>query len=1004
MRILHHHRRSILTFSGLLGAMLTSPVVAQEVSGTTAQTSDSVETVVITGTRIQRPNLTSNSPITVIDAEYLENRGLGRIEDAISTFPQVHPMMGMKTSGEVVGLHEINLRRLGVGRTLTLMNGVRMINDVGTVPGSLLERVDILTGGASAVYGSDAIGGVVNFITKTKFNGVVIDAEVSAQQHENDNQFMLDLLKKRGYPTPKKNFFGGEQYYLNVTAGKNFAGGKGNISGFAGYKKTTPIKWTDIDHASCRLNMNQQAAFGGFTPPTQLKNDTFDCNFTEYRPYGRFTISNGPGLSTSYQLAADGSKNWVAYNPADVVRAPIEDYMQRADEVYRAGLFVNYTFSERLKVDLNVMYTENETSGQTRRFHSENVSTQIRCDNSLLSAQQRNLICGAGNSNRLFASDGVTPVSGQVNAVVWRPAAIQDFSFSAKTVRSQLTVSGRFSDAFGYNVGYAKYTRDDAHASNHIFLGNFQNRVVDGLKVGANGSCTPSGTNAQCVPGNIYNYDGKGLGDAAYAYYDEAGVNKTTRDNEVLVATISGELGQFGAKSPLANDPIAYAVSAEYRKDTVTTGGTGGYSWFTKYVGIQDVTELAVEIDIPLIQDKPLIKDLTFNGGYRLSDYSTHGEIVKTWKAELSWQPTDDVRFRASVNEAFRVAEKERLEGMNRYTDNQYFLDLCAPPGAGSIYTRYTYQQCSINMSQAQYNALTSDTAYNCNLNGACQVGALINGGRLDLKPETARSYTVGMVFRPTFWRDFNATVDWYSIDITNAFEWVRADQIFTQCYDNKVQVYCDQYRRDPTTGRVAEVDARYVNAGFMKTQGMDITANYRLKFADGINGVNVGSFNFSLFGTLTYMNERKYVAGAPTISCVGYFGPTCGDPWAKWRHTANVSWLTPWRKSTVGLNWRYVGKTMNDRLSTDLALSAKPNAGNTNFFPLAQYMPSASYFDLFVRVPVTKQIEARFNVQNLLDTEPPLLGEPIGNTFNTYPSFYDAVGRTLRVGMTARF
>lgn len=1000
MQIRKHRRSAMLAFTGLISLAAAVPALAQQAKEDETKVKDKseVETVVVTGTRIKRPNLTSNSPITVIDAEYLQNRGLGRIEDAISTLPQIHPMMGMKTSGETVGAHQINMRRLGAGRTLTLINGVRTINDVGTIPGSLIERVDILTGGASAVYGSDAIGGVVNFITKTRYNGVTVDAEVSAQQHENDNQFMLDLLQKRGYATPKKNFFGGEQYYFNVTAGTDFNDRKGNISGFLGFKETTPIQWSEMDHAACRLTMNQQADYGNYTPPTQLKNDTFDCNFTEYRPYGWFYVNGN-----EYQLAKDGSKTWVPFDVNDLQRVPIEDYMQRSDKVYHGGIFFNYNFSERLKLNFNVLYTQNKTRSQARRIAVDYVDVNVRCDNSLLSAQQKALLCPT--------TGGVTPTTAELATAIWRPQADQDFSFGAKTLNAQIGISGRFSDELNYNVSYARYTRDDLYESNHIFIGNFNDRVAEGISgVGASGTCTPQANNpnvdfpnTKCVPGNIYSYDGKGLGDAAYAYYDEAGQTKTTRENQIFVATISGELGKFGLKSPWANDPVAYALSGEYRKDTVTTGGTGGYSWFVAYSGSQDVKEAAVEIDIPLIQDKPLIRDLTLNGGYRLSDYSTHDQIVKTWKAELSWQPTNDVRFRASVNEAFRVAETERLEGIHAYPNVQ-FRDLCAPPAAGSIYTRYTYEQCSINMTQAQYNALTTDVGYKCDVSGFCNMGTLLNGGRQDLKPETARSYTAGMVFRPTFWRDFTATVDWYSIDITNAFEWVRADQIFTQCYDNRVTTYCDLYKRNATSGRVETVDARWVNAGMTKTKGVDINANYTLRLPEGINGVKVGSFNFGLNGTRTLSNQRKYVAGAPTISCVGYFGSTCGDPWTKWRHTATVNWLTPWEDISVGLNWRYVGETKNDRLSPDKALAAKPNPGNTNLFPLAEKMPARSYFDLALRVPVTKKVEVRFNVQNLLDTEPPLLGEPIGNTFNTYPSFYDAVGRTLRVGMTAKF
>ncbi len=176
--------------------------------------------VIVTGTRIVRPNMESNAPITTIDATYLKERGLARVEDALAQLPQVTPMLGLQGQSWTSGAASVGLRNLGAGRTLILLNGQRMDNDVNIIPGALIDRIDIMTGGASAVYGSDAIAGVVNFVLKRKFNGIAFDGEVSGFNHNNNNPLLAKVAQEAGYPYPRGSYLGGGNYFASLAVAR----------------------------------------------------------------------------------------------------------------------------------------------------------------------------------------------------------------------------------------------------------------------------------------------------------------------------------------------------------------------------------------------------------------------------------------------------------------------------------------------------------------------------------------------------------------------------------------------------------------------------------------------------------------------------------------------------------------------------------------------------------------------------------------------------------------
>ncbi|KQR82104.1 TonB-dependent receptor domain-containing protein [Sphingomonas sp. Leaf343] len=956
--------------------------------GAVADTND--QEILVTGTRILRPNMESNAPITVIDEAFLKERGLARIEDALSQIPQITPMLGLQGNSWTAGRAGINLRRLGQGRTLTLLNGQRLDNDVGLVPGALIERIDVLTGGASAVYGSDAIAGVVNFILKRRFNGLVLDAEASGFQHHNDNMTLLKAGKEAGYPSPNERFFGGGNFYASLAGGQDLFDKKVNVSAFLTYKEAKPVRFSDIDQTTCPLMMNPLNT-------EVFRNDTYVCNGTTFNQYNYFNVGG-----VDYANARDGSRSWRPYSTDDEVRVPRNDFIQRADRTINAGMFVSADLMADLKFNGNFMVSRTRQNAEiavTDAFYTGDV--RINCDNPFLGAQQAAILCGS--------AAGTTALADASTVVAWKDQFTQVMAPRIWNWRASGAVSGTVVDSIRFEASYLR-TRDIfRNSTTNTYTGDVDKfaRSLQARNVNGVPTCLSKidGTDPDCVPANAFQPNS--LSDETFGYLTGTGRSWQQNDLTVMMGVLSGTLGEYGIKSPFADSGIGFALVGEQRNVRSQSRGSGVWSSWTQFDGRARVRELAGEIDIPLIQGKPFFQELSINGGYRVSDYTTYEKLVHTWKAESTWAPVDGLRFRGSYNRAVRVPVLERLEGENRYP-NVGTLDLCSPPRAptsGQALQRYTFDQCSIGMTRAQYDALTSNST--CDANGFCRA-TLINGGNPDLKPERGRSYTAGVVIQPTSIPGFSATVDWYNIAITGAFEWSRWGMAFDQCYNEKINFWCNIYKRDPQTGRVTEIDARYSNSGRTESQGFDFSLGYnidprRLGIAD-----NAGTFAVNFSGTLATRLTRQFAPNTPTWQCNGYHGFNCGEPSPKWRHVTGINWALPWVKGGVGLTWRYTGSTKISKLSKDTTLAARPTPTNPDVYPLIARLPAYSYFDFAANVAVNRYLDLRFNMQNLFDKDPPLIGDGpfggVGQYQNTYSSYYTIRGRTLRVGLTARF
>ncbi|MDR6147392.1 iron complex outermembrane receptor protein [Sphingomonas sp. SORGH_AS870] len=944
--------------------------------------------VIVTGTRIVRPNMESNAPITTIDATYLKERGLARVEDALAQLPQITPMLGLQGSTWTSGAAPVGLRSLGAGRTLILLNGQRMDNDVNIVPGALIERIDIMTGGASAVYGSDAIAGVVNFIVKRKFNGIAFDGEVSGFNHNNNNPLLAKVAQEAGYTYPRGSYLGGGNYYASLAAGHSFLDDKVNLSAFATYKRADPIQYRNLDTTNCPLLM--------FDPnKVEAGNTKWTCDGTTYNPYSYFGINN-----QDLTNARDGSRSFRAYDLQDEQRIQRVDSVQRRNEQVNVGGFLTADLPAGMRLNGSFLYSSIVERGALSIDGGIwTPSARVNCDNPFLGQQQAQVICGA--------AAGTTALSNPISVSLFRPGMIQNFRNTTADWRGSLNLSGTIVDKIRFELSYQQTRNIMQGYADHLPASDQETRMGRGLQVrNVNGvpTCLSKidGSDPTCQPVDAFSVNSP-ISDAVYNYLTTDGSRRQQNDLQVINAIVSGTLEDYGIKSPFAESGVGFAITGEYRKYRNQSKGMGAWSIFTTFDGRTSVKELGGEIDIPLIENKPFFKELSVNGGYRISDYDVYQSLVHSWKAEASWAPVDGIRFRGSYNRAVRVGVLERLEGENRYP-NSLMLDLCAPPRASSganTVQRYTFDQCSIGMTRAQYDALTSYTG--CNSQGYCPT-TLVNGGNSGLQPERSRSKTLGVVLQPRGIPGLSATVDWYDIDIRGAFEWTRIGMAFDQCYNNKVDFFCQFYKRDPQSGQLLVADARYNNSGYTKTRGIDFGANYaldpkRLGIAD-----NIGTFGLNFNGTLTTKYERQFAPGNTPWSCLGYFGFACGGPMPRWRHVAGVNWQLPWIKGGVGFTWRYTGPTDNSKLSSNSILKAA--AGQT--YPLANHIPGYSYFDFNTNVTLVKGIDVRFNVQNIFDKDPPLIGFDTnyssGSSFNTFPAYYTVRGRTLRVGISARF
>jgi iron complex outermembrane recepter protein len=1000
-------RDRLLSQTLLLGAALTSGFAA--LTPALAQADD--DEIVVTGSRIPQPNLSTTSPVTQITAEDLTTQGVTRVEDLVNQLPQAFAAQNSTVSNGSTGTATVDLRGLGSERTLVLIDGRRMpygspfeaSADLNQIPGQLIERVEVLTGGASAVYGSDALAGVVNFVMLSDFEGVRVDAQYGFYQHNNDydtNGNLRSVIASRGLTNPTQfripddNVIHGYSKEITGIMGVSTDDGRGNVTAYFAYRNNDAILQANYDYSACSIGAASATGFtcggsGTTGPGGQFTDFGLNSNASNGPDGIAGTADDVPDTNPlpSFGLTVNGAGTFRNYNSGlDAFNFGPYNYFQRPDERYSLGAFGRYELNEHAEIYTQLMFTDYRTVAQIAPSGNFFSTGTINCDNPLLSAAQATAFgCGApaaaAFAGGFIADPNVVPVYiGRRNI---EGGGRQD-DLQYQSYRAVVGVGGTLIDNWTYDVA-AQFSRVTL---SRVYLNDFSTtrlgRSLDVVTNPATGQpvCRSvlDGTDSNCVPYNIFSLGG--VTPQALAYLQTPGTQRATTQQQVVTATIAGDTGinLFGTGT------IATAFGIEYRRDSLdsvtdtafATGDLAGQGGPTIGLnGVTDVLDLFVEAQIPLFHTAQL--DLA----YRYSEYNT-GITTDTYKVAGDWSPIPDVRLRASFQRAVRapnVIDLFAAQGFGLFDrDND-------PCGAGGIAgltgaalaTRQT--RClATGVPSAQFGSSALDSP-------AGQYNQL-TGGNPNLNAEEGETQTIGLVFTPRFAEGLVLSVDYFNIEVEGLISTTGSLNILSACYDQGNAAACARILRNPAgslwigTGRVENLNT---NIGSLSTSGVDLVGDYgfELGFIPGQMGINfVGTY-------LESLETVTGIQGQAPRECVGFYGNQCGTPNPEWRHRARLSWDTPWNVS-LAATWRHYGEVQ---------------LFGTTATRVDRYFEAENYFDLSGNWDVAQNANLRFGVNNVLDDDPQLSAS-VGTTGNgnTYPQTYEALGRFFFVGLTVDF
>ncbi|WP_440117627.1 TonB-dependent receptor domain-containing protein [Tsuneonella sp. SYSU-LHT278] len=883
--------RGSTTIAGAVafGALFASPAMAQDEPDPNAPTTECVDansdgvcddvapnttntgtSIVVTGSRIARPTLSSPVPLTSVTAEELTEQGDLSLGDALNDLPSLRSTFSQGNSTRFIGtagLNLLDLRGLGTSRTLVLVNGKRHVTaspgdylvDVNTIPVDLLERVDVVTGGNSAVYGSDAVAGVVNFILKRDFEGLSIKGQQGISERGDRNG-----------------------YFVAGTFGKNFADGRGNVAVAVEYAKTDPLYFRDRDYLTgaysgrCQYNVvsdsqadegiygtdgvtdlepicgirNGSISDGGtvgglgqgrflrFDPQGNLFVDTPD----QFLPFsGNVVGGNGSTLRNTGQLAA-GLDRW------------------------NANVLAHFDVSDAFRpfVEAKYVHINAIQEGQPSFFVGGPQfvgGPSIKCDNAFLTGQALGVLQSYGICSRGRTNTQSIPLS-RFNV---------DFGgrgeyHTRETYRIVGGVEGTFNEDWRYEVSlnYGKL-KTNLNSLNNLLLfsqdGNSLagfNNAADAVLVNGVPTCrinadtNPNNNDPACVPINLFGYGQPSQ--AALDYVNVTGNRKETASQFVALASLSGDMSQLFS---LPGGPVAFALGGEYREekaysefDALTASGATFLNAIQPFAPPPlKVKEAFGEISIPLLADMPLARELTVSAAGRVSDYNTNTGTVYAYNVQGIYAPISDIRFRAAYATSVRAPTQSDL-----YSPlSQNFTQLADPcdRGTGAINNDPNrVANCAAGgvptTANAALVAACASTAFplalgapftNCTARTSST--GFVSGGNISLVEERGKSLTLGVVLEPRFIPGLNLTVDYYNIEVTNLISALSAQTIVNQCYSSPEgfgNPFCATVNRDPATGLFVQpaVVSGGVNFARQKTEGIDFDLQYSHTFDNG--------------------------------------------------------------------------------------------------------------------------------------------------------------------------
>lgn len=972
--------------SVLLSASFASMALAMVPSVASAQAAPSPEAaanapaaqepIVVTGSRIARRDYVAQSPIVTQTKEVLENTGTPTIDAALLQLPQFQPGTGGFTNsssgGAGVGQSTLNLRGLTATRTLVLLDGRRLepgnasnVIDINTIPSSAVSGVEVITGGASATYGSDAIAGVVNFKLYHTFTGVRLDAQSGISERGDASQRQVSLI-----------------------TGSKFADGKGSVMLAGEYSDRSGLTYRDRPFSTPSGSYNAtlpNAAYivSGSNLPSQAAVNAL---------YAKYGFAAGTVARTAQEgVNADGTL---------FVNNTANAYNYKTDSspcMYVSGTFVRYdglctnTLQLPLKRYAFLGRAEYEVSPALKLFVQGQYSRSI-----VVAQGSHPQLASAGSSS--FTIPVTNPfIPADLRTLLQsRPNPNATFEITKRVVDGGVrhyrdvadtyqVIAGAEGKIPGIEWNYEVYgSHGHTNFEDVSFDGSYSLSAIRQLVNAADGG-------ASLCSGGLNLFTTAPISQSCIAYIQRTTHSQTTLGQDELAANVTGSLFKLPAGD------VKVAINGTYRENRfrsnpdplLQAGDIAAVNGIPATTGKTKVTEGAIEVLIPVLADVPLVKSLNLTGGYRYSHYNLFGG-VSTYKVSADWRVAAPLLLRGGYQRAVRAPNIGEL-----------FL-----PASASVANLGTIGDACTTTSAlrtgangAQVRALCIATGVPSTLidsfTGAAAIPATTQGN-INLRPEKADSYTIGVVFQPTFageaFRHMTLSVDYYNIRIAGAISSIDVPTSLAKCFNSDgsnpnydaTNIYCQNIVRNTSTGQISNSFQALLNIGGIKTAGIDVAFDWSLPF-EALR-LGKGAFNVNL--TLNYLDTFKIQASPVSAfqeAAGTIIGPSSvGNSYAKWKYTSTYTIARG--KVELGLRWRHLSSFKDSSVITNPA-STVPGT------------PPYDYFDILAKVKVNDRFEFRGGVTNVGDRNPAAVQ---GFTGTTNMGIYDVVRRAFYVGLKA--
>lgn len=906
-----------------LSAMSTLAFVATANAQDNTESLERAERITVTGSRIGRIGEVSPTPVTVITGEGLVDAGVINVADLLHKMPSTLVGLSPETTNNSVfanGLNNTDLRGLGSNRTLVLVNGRRFVAgapgsaavDLNNIPTAMIERIEISTGGASAVYGSDAIAGVVNIITKKSYEGATID-----------------------FSTSRPTQSGGEEEYISFTFGGEL--GKASFISNFSWARQKQISFMDRDFLREGPIVVRNPRFGQpdydrTTEPNAVFWGYGQQVLASYTKTGsfvvagtRYTFDDAGGLKkqelgqplpplTSGRVDYIGGEGY-SFPENSFIRTPLD----RINFVSNMSYEINN--DNRLSVEVNLSKTDayGESSPAFLFFG-------VRGDNPLLAQSARDLINSTPNKRvnvGYLASD----------------FGNRKYSQDRTLARLSLGLDGNLNDNWSYDI-YATtgHVQADTEWYGEMFEERFY-QAVDAITLDGEVVCRNEIARAQgCLPLNVF---GRGIYDsAAYDWVSTDAIRRSSIQQHVVGASVNGDIFEL----PAGWMSAAFAV--EYRKEKASTlpdpamrSGLLFNNRSEPLSGEFDVREASVELSVPLFSELTFVKSLNFETAGRLMNYSTSGSD-SAWKLGFNWEVNDELRVRVNRSKSVRAPNIGELYNPPGQTFNS-ITDLCATSQRNALNPKYRDNI----LANCAAQGVPVDFEPSQEWFGSTRPGFII--GNPDLTNEIAKDWTVGFIYKPALIDNFSLIVDYWKFDMSNMMQSFSPTEAVRYCYQSGSldNIYCPLFERDADTFEIVNYFQKPLNTALSTTSGFDIETNYSFETSYGRFGTRLIS---------TYLQERSF---NPTGLAEDEVIQTGQSSRPKWRHRLITDYTYNDFSAVL---------TMSHRKNTVLSNQWTPNQNNYND------IPSYTTFDLTTRYNISPVLQVRAGLLNMFDRTPP--------------------------------